>query len=532
MLASGKRGCGPYLFHHSARIAFPSVHGRCALTDYGAWSLLPAALTLGVAFSTRQVLLGLAVGVVTGAVVVFGHSGEWGDLNLLTRFVVPSVGTPQFAWILIYFWCLGGVLGLWQRTGAANHFARVVGSKIARDRRGAKVFGWVLGCVFHQGGTISTILTGTTVKPVADKHGVSHEELAYIVDSTASPVATVVPFSAWPLTIGGLVAGLGIGDLVLAETSPQAVGLFVEAIPFNFYAWFALLLTLLLAVERLPWVGRRMAAAIERARTTGALDAPGARPLRRAATAGPSPGDTPRYRVGLEDFLVPLVVMLLVAIGPYLWRREIAMGEAVMTAAVASLVLTRVKGLRTEATVEAFVEGARGMTFGAILIALAMSLATVSEQLGAATYLVSSVGSQVLPWLLPGALMLLCMITSFSVGSSFGTYVVVFPIAIPLVLTVACATYGLAGERATATELARRFPDQWADVMLYFHVCFGAVMGGGVFGDQCSPVSDTTILSSMFTGCDVMDHVRTQLPLALVAAAMATLVATGIVLSI
>ena len=234
--------------------------------------------------------------------------------------------------------------------------------------------------------------------------------------------------------------------------------------------------------------------------------------------------------MGLVDFLAPLVILVVVAVGPYLVWKRIAMGEAAVLAVLGMLVVTRVKGLPTEAAVRAFVEGAKRMTLGAILIALAMSLATVSARLGAAEYLVASAGDLLLPWALPAVLMLLCMITSFSVGSSFGTYAVVFPIAIPLILSVALQTY--ADGTSDPSLFADAHPSRWQDVLVYFQVCFGAVMGGGVFGDQCSPVSDTTILSSMFTGCDVMDHVRTQLPLAVLSAVIAAVLSTALVATI
>ena len=496
---------------------------------YGFWSLLPAIVTLGVAFASRQVLPALVAGVGSGSLVVFGHSGNLGDLNPLTMFVVPAVGTPEFAWIVVYFWSLGGILGLWKRTGATRHFAETLGPRIAKDRIGAKVYVWLLGGVFHQGGTISTILAGTTAKPIADRHRVSHEELAFLVDSTASPIATVVPFSAWPLTVGGIIVGVGVGDYVLAETADDAVRVFVESIPFNFYAWMALLIALLLAVERLPWTGAPMAQAIERAKRTGELDSPEARPWPSFTPTGGGASDGVAYRVGLADFLAPLGALLLIAIGPYFLWGHIAMGEAALTAALVSLGLSRVKGLPTDAVVRAFVDGASGMTLGAILIALAMSLAAVSKHLGAAEFLVATFSHHVLPWMLPAVLMLLCMATSFSVGSSFGTYAVVFPIAIPLVLNVAFQAYASGVRPADVADFIQTSPAQWKNVTLYVHVCFGAVMGGSVFGDQCSPVSDTTILSSMFTGCDVMDHVRTQLPLALLAAAIAVTVSTVLV---
>ena len=171
-------------------------------------SLLPALVTIALAFLTRQVVASLFAGVLTGSVVLAVQTGNLADANPITSFLLPAIGRPGYAQILlIYLWSLGGLIGLWERTGAAQHFANVVGGAIARGRRSSLFFSWLLGCVFHQGGTVSTVLTGSTAKPVTDRHQVSHEELSYVVDSTAAPVATVIAFNAWPVYVAGLVAG-------------------------------------------------------------------------------------------------------------------------------------------------------------------------------------------------------------------------------------------------------------------------------------------------------------------------------------
>ena len=149
---------------------------------YGILSLLPAAVAILLAFLTRQVLFALLIGIFMGGLVV-------GEINILGRFMIPAIGSEQYALILlVYLWCLGGLLGLWTRTGGALAFAEWARSLLVTGRRSAKVFAWMVGILFHQGGTISTVLAGTTVRPVTDDEKVSHEELSYIIDSTASPV--------------------------------------------------------------------------------------------------------------------------------------------------------------------------------------------------------------------------------------------------------------------------------------------------------------------------------------------------------
>src|SRR5690606_9937089 len=174
------------------------------------------------------------------------------------------------------------------------------GRRIVRGPRTAGVFAWLMGLVFHQGGTVSTVLAGTTVRPVTDRHRVSHEELAYIVDSTASPVATVLPFNAWPLYVAGLVAG----TTPLFASSEEATAFFFRALPFNFYGIFAVTATLLFALGLLPWIGGKMRRARARARTTGALNGPTARPIAAAELTAMCVPDG--YRPSLVDFFFPM----------------------------------------------------------------------------------------------------------------------------------------------------------------------------------------------------------------------------------
>ena len=232
-------------------------------------------------------------------------------------------------------------------------------------------------------------------------------------------------------------------------------------------------------------------------------------------------------RRGREDFFVPLGFLVGMAIVPWSLGYGHFIKEAFLVCTLSAMVLARFKGMRLRTVVEGFIDGCKSMTLGAIILGLAITLGDVARELNTADFLIDAIGDTIPASLLPLMLTVTCMIISFSVGSSFGTYAVIFPIAIPLAFTLAINAPGLGAE--PIGELAERFPDQWATIVFYVHVCFGAVLGGAVFGDQCSPISDTTILSSMFTGCDLMDHVKTQLPLALAAAGLGALCSTVLV---
>jgi len=468
--------------------------------DVGWLSIVPALVTLGLAFATRQVLPALFAGIVTGSIVLYSVTSDPADLNFISRYFLPAIGSKKYAQILlIYLWSLGGLIGIWEVTGAARHFAERVGLRFSKTRKSSMFFAWLLGCVFHQGGTVSTVLTGSTVKPVSDAHNVSHEELSYIVDSTASPIATLLPFNAWPVFVGGLVAG----TIAMIPDEVAGYALFIKSLPFNFYAILAVGSTLLFANEKLPFVPGPMREARARSKRGDGLNAPDASPMisDQALTSEAVTSTTTRYEPSLADFLIPLGTLLGINVIPVVLGLGSYVNEAFMASVLSAMILARLRGMKLARVLNGFITGCSKMTIGAIILGLAVTIAEVSKSLDTAGYLVSIGGDAIPAMALPALLSLLCMIIAFATGTSWGTYAVVFPIAIPLAWSV--------------------LPDP-----MFIQICFGAVLGGAVFGDQCSPISDTTILSSMFSGCDLMDHVRTQLPLALVAAGLGAVLST------
>ncbi|PSQ80988.1 MAG: sodium:proton antiporter [Bacteroidetes bacterium QS_1_63_11] len=461
---------------------------------YGFWSVLPPLIAIMLAFWLQEVVSALFIGIAAGGIIA-------GQVNIIDAFLLPAIGTEDFALILlVYLWALGGLIGLWTRTGGALRFAKWAGERMVTGPKTAKFFTWIMGLVFHQGGTISTVLTGATARPIGDQHDVSHEELSYVVDSTASPAATLIPFNVWPIYVGGLVAG----TIPLFETSQQGIQFFFSSIWANFYALFAVALTLLFAWEKLPYVpSKKMRNATERARTTGKLDRDGATPLTsRELTEMDVPDD---YSPSLVDFLGPIGTLLGVAIIPYIttyffmgWTGGespdplLLIAEAFVLAVLVGMGVALFKGMDFREVMDGFIDGCKGVTIGAIILALAVSLKEVAEAVGTAEYVVATVGEALSPTILPGLLVVLCLVIAFSTGTSWGTYAVVFPVAMPLAWSL-------------------------SQDPLFITLCFGAVVGGAVYGDQCSPISDTTVLSSLATGADLMDHVNTQLPLASVA---------------
>jgi Na+/H+ antiporter NhaC len=457
---------------------------------FGIYSLFPALVTLFLCFYTKNVILALFTGIVVGGLIT-------SEYNILNAFLFPSLGSEKYAKILlVYLWALGGLIGIWNKNGGALYFANWVGKNFVHNRRTAKLFAWFMGVVFHQGGTVSTVLTGTTVKPITDREKVSHEELSYIVDSTASPIATIIPLNAWPAYIGGLVAISSIQSYIPNEDA--GISFFLKAIPFNFYAIFAVLFTFLISLDKLPFMSRQMREAIQRVKSTGELDRPGARPMLSKEIEKTSVPDY--YKPALVDFTVPIGTLIGVAIIPWIITGTLHIFEAFGLSVIAGIILSLFRGMKLDDVFEGLVDGIKGVTVGAIILGLAVTLGNVSERLGTSHYIIELTRDLIIlvPYILPPILLFICMFISFSIGSSWGTYAVVFPIAIPLAISIS------------------------ADP-LYITLNFASIMGGAVFGDQCSPISDTTILSAMVSGADLMDHVNTQLPLALMAASLASI---------
>ena len=450
-------------------------------------------------------MLSLFCGIVTGSIVLAFETKNISNLNVINVFFTPALGSESYALILlIYLWCLGGILGLWNKSGGAIYFAKLLSKKIVKGRKSALFLAWIMGIVFHQGGTVGAIMTSTTVKPITDKYKVSHEELSYVVDSTASPIATLIPFNAWPAYISGLI----VGSIPLISNISEANKYFLSSIPFNFYAIIAVFFSLLFSLDLIPikLFSRKMYDAKERSLSTGKLNDEKAIPLLLLENNNKVADN---YKPSLYDFFVPISVILLVTIIPFIsWQLNIIeeeksnwIKEAFMLSTISSMLVAKIRGMSTKDIIDGFIQGCQSMTIGAIVLGLAITLGLVAWKLNTANYLIHLISDSISLFFLPAILTILCMIVAFSTGTAFGTYAVVFPIAIPLAFSVN--------------------PDP-----TYIKICFGAVLGGTVFGDQCSPISDTTIVSSMFTGCDLMDHVKTQFPFAIVASFLSIIFST------
>lgn len=458
---------------------------------FGFWSLLPAFITIALCLITKEPLTSLFGGIVVGALML-------GQYDITGEIIIPNLakdGTASL--LLLYLWLLGGLLGIWSKTGAAQAFAQFMTLHFVKGQRSAKLVSWLLGVLFFQGGTMSTVLVGTTVRPLADKAKVSHEEMSYIVDSTASPIASVIAFNAWPAYVQALIFVPGVSFLA---TESDRLSFFFSSIPFSFYGIFAVIGTLLLSMNITLFSGKRIRDARQRALTTGQLDAPQAKPLsaKELQTC-----DVPKgYRPNVLEFFIPLLLLIVIAIYTFIDSGVPKVNWAFGCALLISASIALIKGMSLSDLVDGFANGLKGVVVASVILMLAVIIGSISKDIGGGLYLVSLLGEQLPFWLLPVVLQLMTMVIAFSTGTSWGTYAIAFPLAMPLAWAI-CQSQGLANPE------------------IYMMVCFATVLNGSVFGDQCSPISDTTILSSMTTGCDLMDHVKSQLVPASFAATIA-----------
>jgi len=487
----------------------------------GWFSVVPPAVAILLALLTRQVLLALFVGIYIGVLVVEGWSPLVAFLRTLDRNILQTVADSGHAAVLLFTAALGGMIGVISRSGGMEATVLLLGRRI-RSRRGGMFTSWLLGVLVFFDDYANCLLVGATLRPFTDKLRISREKLSFIVDSTAAPVATLALVSTW--------VGYQLGQFETAHIVPsdQVYSLFLHCLPYSFYSIFTLLFVLMLAVTERDF--GPMYAAECRAVRLGQVLRNGAAPL--SQTELPSralldPADVPRA-VWVPVGAI-LVVVLTVVLGLYFSGRA-ALGEAAEDASLRDIIgsadpyqaliwasfgggffaiaASVLAGLCTlSEAMDAWVSGCRSMMLALIILVLAWTIGDVCrEYLLTGPWLVNRLHPP--PALMPPAVFLISALISFSTGTSFGTMAIVIPVAAPMVWAVTGEGSGLSPDTAAIIRYA----------------ALGSVLSGAVFGDHCSPLSDTTILSSMASAADHIDHVRTQAPYALVTATVAAMV--------
>ena len=494
------------------------------MEHFGILGLIPPVLTIVLAFITKDVIISLFLGILSGTLIVAGGN----PLVALVNLSDLLAGSLADGWnIRIFLFCalLGGLVGLLSKTGSAVAFGKWASQKV-KGKVGSQILTWFFGLLIFIDDYFNSLAVGTIMRPITDKTGVPRAKLAYILDSTAAPVCIIAPISSWVITVMSIVkTSDGFETLGMSEFS-----FFIRSIPYNLYALLTIVMVVVIIITKRDF--GPMAASHRYAESTGNLynvkygDAPG----------GIS-GVVEDSRAKPLDMLFPIIVLIITAVVFFpvtTWMGSVdgetitSFGQAVKTiglgeafnntdasmalfySIVFTLVITLIyyyarKLFTIKSSTEALKDGIGSMVPALIILTMAWTIGAIIKSspadggLGLSTYLSDVVVGGGFPLVLvPAIVFALSALIAFSTGTSWGTFAIMIPISMPILVGLAQAK-GLSPE-ATANAVM---------------IGVSAVLGGSVFGDHASPISDTTILSSTGAACPHLEHVATQMPYAL-----------------
>jgi Na+/H+ antiporter NhaC len=486
---------------------------------YGLLTLIPPLVAIVLAFMTKNVVISLMIGIMSGSFIL-QISGN----NVLIAFIksfldlvnraVESLSDPWNAGIILQVLAIGGVINLVAKMGGARAIAELLANK-AKTARGTQLITWFLGLLVFFDDYANSLIVGPIMRPVSDKMKISREKLAFIIDSTAAPVAGLAIISTWI----GLEVGLINDAFNSIGIQVDAFGVFIQTIPFRFYNILVLVFIVISAVL-LKEFGPMRDAEI-RARRLEKSDV-------ELATSKEEDDLAPKEGVKLSiwNAIIPIGTLVVVALisfyysgyteiiasddtvlinllnnSPYSFsaiketfsasNASLALFQSAFIASIVAIVMAVSKKIfNVSEAIDVWVDGMKTLVITGVILILAWSLSSIIKELGTAKFLIKLLSGSLPNFLLPSLIFILGAIISFATGTAYGTMGILMPLAIPL-------SYSMNPE------------------MTYILASTSAVLTGAIFGDHCSPISDTTILSSMGAGCNHIDHVKTQMPYAL-----------------
>jgi Na+/H+ antiporter NhaC len=497
-------------------------------------SLVPPLIAILFALIFREVVVSLFAGVWLGALFVAGFNPIEATMRAIDRFLLGALtADADRVAIVVFSLLLGGMVGVITRSGGVRGVVETL-KPYATNRRRGQTLGWFSGLAVFFDDYANMLIRGNTLRPVTDHLRISREKLAYIVDSVAAPIAVIAPISTW---VGFEISLIGDSLRNAAEATQDPVvreqllagaanpfNVFLHSIPYLFYPILAMSFVLMLALT-----GRDFGAmhrAEQRAASGGGLYRPGAMLAADTDSAdiNPAPGIPHRW----YNAVLPIAVVIVVALAGlyYTGSQDLPPDErslrdvigaadpfaallwASFAGVVAAILLAVGQRLLTvPQAIEAWVGGMRSMVLAIVILVLAWGLSGVTEALGTGSYLAAALQDTLPLAALPVLVFLIAAVTAFATGTSWGTMAILFPVVIPLGVAMGAGVGFDGGDHYTILLGA-----------------ISSIMAGAVFGDHASPISDTTVISSMASACDHIDHVRTQLPYALVVAVVAILV--------
>lgn len=478
----------------AAIFAVTTISTPYLIEDFPIISAIPALFILIYIFLTKRVFESLTLGIILG--FLMAYQGQF--FTELNNSLIDNLISEETAWLFIVCGLMGSFVALIERAGGVYAFGNWV-AKRARTKKSTLLWTWILGLIIFIDDYLNSLTVGSCMAPLTDKHKVSREYLAYIVDSTAAPDTVLIPVSTWAVFIAGLYNETITDKMKLVATDPfvqnygDGLDVFIRTIPFNFYAWFCLLMVPLTIYGIVPLFGKMKKAQI-RAEETGVLAPPGSEKI--DIRAGEAILEHKNAKV--MNFFLPIIVL----IGSTVYF-DIDLQYGVISTLGFMFVFYLVQGLvDADEFFDLVIKGFKNMLMPLIMVILAYMFADGIEALGFMDLIIHTVESLVSPWMLPALIFFFFGLTEFIMGLSWGMYA----IAIPLVTVL---SYNMNVNPSIAIS---------------------AVISAGVWGSHICFYSDATILSSSAAGCDNYEHATTQLPYGVICAILSLIafVVTGI----
>ena len=478
-------------------------------------TLLPPLVAIILAFLTRQVLVALFCGVWVGACFSYSLHPVRSFLYSIDTYIVGALSDTDHAIVILFSFGLAGTIGVITYIGGIRGVVEIV-SRWAKGPRSGQVATWFLGLFIFFDDYANSLIIGNTMRPFTDKVRVSREKLAFIVDSTAAPVATIGVISTWTAFQIGLISQ----ETNIKDKIGDPYLFFLESIPYSFYSILTLFLVLICGLMLRDFGPMRKAE--ERCRKTGKVLRDGAKPLLddTIAQLGTSDDLKPRW---INAVLPIFCVIAFTLIGLYTTGIEALGAEAdgaglgkiiqsgdsfsallwgTMGASMVAILMALGQRFPLDETIESWITGARSIVLALLTLLLAWSIGAVCKDIHTGAYVASISGGVLTPQILPLVAFISAAIIAVATGTSYGTMGLMVPIFLGQLMFPLAETAGIDPETTRHLALA----------------LLASILGGAVFGDHCSPISDTTVLSSMASGADHIDHVKTQFPYAMLTA--------------
>ncbi len=464
-------------------VAFAEEEAHCALYATG-WAVLPPIVAIGLALITKEVYSSLFIGVLSGAVLYAGASFSGITTQLLQGGIIASLADPDHVGILIFLVILGMVVAMMNKTGGSKAFGRWAATKV-HGRVSAQLATIGLGCLIFVDDYFNCLTVGSVMKPVTDRFNISRAKLAYLIDATAAPVCILAPISSWAAAVSGYVEG------------QNGLSVFIRAIPYNFYALLTVAMMIMITTMKFDY--GKMASYERAAIEDGDL-------FSGQYATGSIDDDEGSEHGRVMDLVLPVAILIVCCIIGMIYSGGFFSGESFVNAfansnasvglslgsmvalviIIAYYVARRTVGFKEIMT--CVPEGLCQMASPILVLTLAWSLKAMSDSLGLAAFVsgqVEHLGAGAIS-LIPAVLFLVACGLGIASGTSWGTFGILIPIALAI----------------TESQPSLMIP------------VISACLAGGVCGDHCSPISDTTIMAGAGAGCSHVSHVETQLPYA------------------